>query len=164
MTTEKLIELVGIWFTGIATFSATLVALFLPKLYRPRLSVSCDKDGIGSSSYVFIDRSGSPPMEELWVKVGVKNKSGLNAEDVQLRLIMAHNRGMAGRQGYKSFSSWWLKVSAPFRAVLQPRSEPLRRLESADRLSEEAQKAVSAFFHEGTSRNTARTYKIALQY
>jgi len=112
MTTEKLIELVGIWFTGIATFSATLVALFLPKLYRPRLSVSCNKDGIGSSSYVFIDRSGSPPMEELWVKVGVKNKSGLNAEHVQLRLIMAHNRGMAGRQGYKSFSSWWLKVSA----------------------------------------------------
>src|SRR3984957_6183895 len=31
-------------------------------------------------------------------------------------------------------------------------------------LSEDADKAVQAFFHEGQSRNTARTYKTALQY
>jgi hypothetical protein len=112
MATDKIIELVGIWFAAIATFAATLVALFLPKLYRPRLSVSCNKDGIGSSSYMFDDTPGSSPIRELWIKVGVKNKSGLNAEDVQLRLIMTHNRTMPGRQGYKLFSSWWLKVSA----------------------------------------------------
>jgi len=57
-----------------------------------------------------------------------------------------------------------MEISAPFRFVLPPRSEPLRALENADRLSEEAQKAVAAFFHEGTSRNTARTYRTALQY
>ena len=37
-------------------------------------------------------------------------------------------------------------------------------LEDAQRLSDEAKNAVAAFFHEGTSRNTARTYKTALQY
>jgi hypothetical protein len=37
-------------------------------------------------------------------------------------------------------------------------------LEDAQRLSEEAESAVAAFFREGTSRNTARTYKTALQY
>jgi hypothetical protein len=112
MTTEKLIELVGIWFTGIATLSATLVALFLPKLYRPRLSVSCNKDGIGSSSYVIGTDSGASAFEDLWIKIGVKNRGSMNAEDVQLRLIMAHNTKMSGRRGYRLFSSWWLKVSA----------------------------------------------------
>src|ERR1035438_6801812 len=43
-------------------------------------------------------------------------------------------------------------------------SEPPTELEDAQRLSEEAQNAVAAFFHEGTSHNTARTYKTALQY
>jgi integrase len=37
-------------------------------------------------------------------------------------------------------------------------------LEDPSRLSEESPKAVGAFLHEGTSRNTARTYKTALQY
>jgi integrase len=37
-------------------------------------------------------------------------------------------------------------------------------LEDRRRLSEEAAKAVAAFFHEGSSRNTARTYKTAIQY
>jgi aryl-alcohol dehydrogenase-like predicted oxidoreductase len=32
------------------------------------------------------------------------------------------------------------------------------------RLNDEAAQAVSAFFHEGQSANTARTYKTALQY
>jgi hypothetical protein len=112
MALEKIIELVGLWFTGLATFSAALVALFLPKLYRPRLSVSCNKDGIGSSSYMLVDAPGSSPVAELWIKVGVKNKSSLNAEDVQLRLIMTHDNALPHRQGYRLFSSWWLKVSA----------------------------------------------------
>jgi integrase len=43
-------------------------------------------------------------------------------------------------------------------------SEPPAALENAQRLSQEAENAVAAFFHEGTSRNTARTYKTALQY
>lgn len=109
---DRIIELVGIWFAAIATFLATLVALFLPKLYRPRLSVSCSKDGIGSSSYMFEETKGRRPIEELWIKVGVKNTSSLNAEDVQLRLILTRNRTIPGRPGYKLFSSWWLKVSA----------------------------------------------------
>ncbi len=109
---DRMIELVGIWFAAIATFLATLVALFLPKLYRPRLSVSCNKDGIGSSSYMFEETKGRWPIEELWIKVGVKNTSSLNAEDVQLRLILTRNKTMPGRRGYQLFSSWWLKVSA----------------------------------------------------
>jgi len=41
---------------------------------------------------------------------------------------------------------------------------PLAPLEDPRKLSEEADKAVHAFFHEGQSRNTARTYRTALQY
>jgi integrase len=43
-------------------------------------------------------------------------------------------------------------------------TDPPAALEDAQRLSEEAESAVAAFFREGTSRNTARTYKTALQY
>jgi hypothetical protein len=43
-------------------------------------------------------------------------------------------------------------------------SEPPTDLEDAQRLSAEAENAVAALFHEGTSRNTARTYKTALHY
>ena len=72
MTTDRIIDLVGTWFAALATLSASLVALFLPKLYRPRLSVSCNQDGIGSSSYLAAYDSDSKPIEELWIKVGVK--------------------------------------------------------------------------------------------
>ena len=41
---------------------------------------------------------------------------------------------------------------------------PLGPLPDPSTLSEDADKAVQAFFHEGQSRNTARTYKTALQY
>ena len=55
-----------------------------------------------------------------------------------------------------------MKTPAPHSLLLQ--SIPPGALEDPTRLSEEAEKAVSAFFHEGFSRNTARTYKTALQY
>src|ERR1700691_6735729 len=55
-----------------------------------------------------------------------------------------------------------VKAAAPSSLLLQ--SVPPGLLEDPSRLSEESQKAVAAFFHEGTSRNTARTYKTALQY
>src|SRR5579863_294599 len=42
--------------------------------------------------------------------------------------------------------------------------EPAAGFQDAYRLSEEAAKAISAFFQEGASRNTARSYKTALQY
>ena len=57
-----------------------------------------------------------------------------------------------------------MEISPPFRFVLPPRSEPPAGLEDAQRLFEEAEKAVSAFFCGTYSRNTARTYKTALQY
>jgi integrase len=41
---------------------------------------------------------------------------------------------------------------------------PPAALEDPSRLADEAENAVAAFFHEGFSRNTARTYKTALQY
>jgi integrase len=41
---------------------------------------------------------------------------------------------------------------------------PLAPLEDPTTLSEQADKALQAFFHEGHSRNTARTYRTALQY
>jgi integrase len=55
-----------------------------------------------------------------------------------------------------------VKAAAPHSLLLQ--SVPPGVLEDPSRLSEESQKAVAAFFHEGTSRNTARTYKTALHY
>jgi integrase len=42
--------------------------------------------------------------------------------------------------------------------------EPAAGFRDAHRLSEEASKAISAFFQEGASRNTARSYKTALHY
>ena len=42
--------------------------------------------------------------------------------------------------------------------------EPPTALLDPARLNDEAAAAVSAFFHEGQSANTARTYKTALQY
>lgn len=51
-------------------------------------------------------------------------------------------------------------VSAAPALLLAPPAE----LERPDRLSAEAEKAVHAFFQEGHSSNTARTYRTALQY
>src|SRR5450432_3566236 len=42
--------------------------------------------------------------------------------------------------------------------------EPPAALLEPNRLNDEAAQAVNAFFHEGQSANTARTYKTALQY
>ncbi len=55
-----------------------------------------------------------------------------------------------------------VKASAHLSLLLQ--SSPPGALEDRNQLSEEAGKAVAAFFHEGFSRNTARTYRTALQY
>lgn len=57
-----------------------------------------------------------------------------------------------------------METLPPFQPPLPPRVEPPPRLEDPDRLADEARKAVAAFLQEGTSRNTARTYKTALQY
>lgn len=45
-----------------------------------------------------------------------------------------------------------------------PTKDPSTPLLSSQKLSEEAAKAVAAFFREGTSRNTTRTYQTALRY
>lgn len=42
--------------------------------------------------------------------------------------------------------------------------EPAAGFQDAHRLSDEAAKAISAFFQEGASGNTARSYKTAFQY
>lgn len=57
-----------------------------------------------------------------------------------------------------------MKIAPPLRFLSTPRSEARQDLRDAHRLSDEAQKAVAAFFHEGSSRHTARTYRTALQY
>ena len=57
-----------------------------------------------------------------------------------------------------------MKTPTPLATVTLPLQEPPTYLQDAQRLSERAEKAVAAFFHEGHSRNTARTYKTALQY
>jgi integrase len=57
-----------------------------------------------------------------------------------------------------------MNPSSPLLAPSPLFCEPSAALEDAQRLSQEAENAVAAFFHEGTSRNTARTYKTALQY
>jgi len=55
-----------------------------------------------------------------------------------------------------------MQAAAPHSLSIQPASPGAA--EDRNRLSEEAQTAVAAFFHEGFSRNTARTYKTALHY
>jgi integrase len=55
-----------------------------------------------------------------------------------------------------------VKAAPPHPLLLH--TTPPRALEDPNRLSEEAQDAVAAFFREGCSRNTARTYRTALQY
>ena len=57
-----------------------------------------------------------------------------------------------------------MNAHAPLLALSPLFTQPPAALEDAQRLCEEAESAVAAFFHEGTSRNTARTYKTALQY
>ncbi len=54
-----------------------------------------------------------------------------------------------------------LTPPAPLAFLLET---PLAPLEEPRTLSDEAAKALQAFFYEGQSRNTARTYKTALQY
>jgi integrase len=55
-----------------------------------------------------------------------------------------------------------MNIAVPHSLLLQ--TTPRDTLEDPNRLAEETENAVSAFFHEGFSRNTARTYKTALQY
>jgi hypothetical protein len=55
-----------------------------------------------------------------------------------------------------------VNAQAPHSLLLH--STPPLALEDANRLSEEAEKAIAAFLHEGSSRNTSRTYRTALQY
>jgi hypothetical protein len=55
-----------------------------------------------------------------------------------------------------------VNAAPPHSLLLQ--TTPPRPLEDPNRLSQEAQNAVAAFFREGFSRNTARTYRTALQY
>src|SRR5665213_549503 len=57
-----------------------------------------------------------------------------------------------------------MNAQAPLLALSPLFTEPSTDLEDAQRLSDEAKSAVAAFFHEGISRNTARTYKTALLY
>jgi integrase len=57
-----------------------------------------------------------------------------------------------------------MNLQPPLLALSPLLSEPPAAPEDAQRLSQEAESAVAAFFHECTSRNTARTYKTALQY
>jgi integrase len=55
-------------------------------------------------------------------------------------------------------------MSIPASHSLLLRTTPPGVFEDPNRLSDEAQNAVAAFFHEGFPRNTARTYKTALRY
>jgi integrase len=57
-----------------------------------------------------------------------------------------------------------MNAATPFPAATTLLQAPLAALQDPRKLSEEADKAVHAFFYEGQSRNTARTYKTALQY
>jgi integrase len=57
-----------------------------------------------------------------------------------------------------------MPIPTLFPAALPPQAEPAKALDDPRLLSEQAEAAVAAFFHEGQSANTARTYKTALQY
>jgi integrase len=57
-----------------------------------------------------------------------------------------------------------MSAAPPLPASRALATQPPAPLLVPQRLSEEAEKAVAAFFHEGESRNTARTYQTALRY
>jgi integrase len=57
-----------------------------------------------------------------------------------------------------------MNTLAPLAPAILLLDTPLAPLEDPRTLSKEADKAVHAFFYEGQSQNTARTYKTALQY
>jgi hypothetical protein len=135
----KLLELGGIWFTA-------FVALVLPVLYRPRLRLLARHDGVGSSTYL----AEPGPGEELWLKMGVANRTGLNAEEVQVRLILARQRGVQGRAAYRVFSSWWLKVSA---LPLTEISIPPKYIQYVD----------LCYLSVGPQRNNAKLYMAAVR-
>jgi hypothetical protein len=111
MTTEKWLELGGIWFTGLGTLGAVVAALGLPKLYRPRLRAICDLDSFACSTFVTESQALGQGVEELWVKLGVLNPSNTLAEDVQVRVILVIRDARSSRAKFKSYSSRWLKLS-----------------------------------------------------
>lgn len=111
MDNEKLLELAGVWFTGVATWGAVAAALGLPRLYRPKLRAICDLDSFACSTFVSEWPALGSGVEELWVKLGVVNESNSTAEDVQVRVIMVIRDALSERPNYRSYSSWWLKLS-----------------------------------------------------
>ena len=101
-------EVVGTWFSGFATFLAVVLALFLQRFRRPRLSVRYEASYSGDNRYVPSHRLGNHGnREELWVRLRVKNTTRATAEDTELRLISMRRE----RQESEDRSSRWLKVS-----------------------------------------------------
>jgi len=85
-STVKLLEMIGIWFTGIMTLLAVVVALLLQKftewLQRPKLEVVYDKDNKEDNRYLKLD-----DREERWIRVRVQNTSNYEAKDAEIRLM-----------------------------------------------------------------------------
>jgi hypothetical protein len=113
--TLRVYEVWGIWFTGIATFSAAFVALFLQWILerrrRPRLKVEFDSSQRGDKRYLppaLARGPGANEREELWVRLRVRNTTKTSAKDVELRFIGAQREGGQARE---SRPSWWFKAS-----------------------------------------------------
>lgn len=114
-------EVIGIWFTGVATFSAVAVAWSLRRLWerrqRPVLSVGYDARSEEDSRYVpppfaagppSSKNPGEPGREELWVRLHVKNTSKTTARDVQLRILSIQRER---KEAPDNRSKWWFKAS-----------------------------------------------------
>lgn len=109
------LEVIGIWFTGVATILAVLVALFAQifteKLRRPRLQVEHDNNHMVDKRYLPPARAKTPncpEREELWIRLRIKNLSNVPAINVQIRFIGTLREGESIRE---QRPSWWFKVS-----------------------------------------------------
>lgn len=109
------LEVIGVWFTGIATFLAVILALFLQRYTerrrRPRLHIEHDSTKKGDMRYLpprLAATTPGPEREEMWIRLRVKNTSYTPARDVELRFISSLQEGGTVRENRPS---WWFKVS-----------------------------------------------------
>lgn len=105
------LEVIGIWFTGFATFLAVVLALFLQRYserrQRPKLCVQYDTNDKSDNRYLPPGPAGTgAEREELWTRLRVKNISNTPAKDVEVRFIGVESAGVRVNR-----PSWSFKVS-----------------------------------------------------
>jgi hypothetical protein len=112
---DHLLEIIGVWFSGIATLAAVILALFLQvyseRRQRPKLCVEYDVRSVGDNRFLPPSTAGGGPgidRQELWIRIRVTNNSERTARDVEVRFISSTIEKEKRRNNRPS---WWFKVS-----------------------------------------------------